>query len=181
MIWQQRLPDCVVAYPFFFLRRKKNSKRKSCKGDAPLTPAAGRDTTTAWGISGKDSVQAAQRGQVRARNVKHSAANILLGFPSKGKAERTAFAPNAETFSAVHNISVGCRSRLARSPGGLGGRSRIEFIVSPLSRRRHNESHFAAEPPERSFFFPLFLSRRKKKRLSAATQSQNLFHQIKTQ
>ena len=89
------------------------------------------------------------------------------------------FCPNTETFSAVHNISVVCLSRLARSLGGLGGRSRIEFIVSPLSRRRHNESHFAAQSPERSFFFPLFLSRRKKKRLLAVTQSQNLCHQIK--
>ena len=86
-------------------------------------------------------------------------------FPSEGKAERTAFAPNTETFSAVHNISVVCLTRLARSPGVLRGRSRIEFIVSPLPRRRHNESHFAAKPPERSFFFPLFLSPRKKKRL----------------
>ena len=83
------------------------------------------------------------------------------------------FCPNTETFSAVHNISVVCLPRLARSPGGLGGRSRIEFIVSPLSRRRHNESHFAAQSPERSFFFPLFLSPRKKKRLLSA-QSENL-------
>ena len=63
----------------------------------------------------------------------------------------------------MHNISVVCLTRLARSPGGLGGRSRIEFIVSPLSRRRHNESHFAAQSPERSFFFPLFLSAEKEK------------------
>ena len=47
-------------------------------------------------------------------------------FPSEGKAERTAFAPNTETFSAVHNISVVCLPRLARSPGVLRGRSRIE-------------------------------------------------------
>ena len=80
-----------------------------------------------------------------------SSGGIRRHLPLEGKAERTAFAPNTETFSAVHNISVGCRSRLARSPGGLGGRSRIEFIVSPLSRRRHNESHFAAEPPECAF------------------------------
>ena len=73
------------------------------------------------------------------------------------------FCPNTETFSAVHKISVSCRSRLARSPGGLGGRSRIEFIVSPLFRRRHNESHFAAQSPERSFFFPLFISAEKEK------------------
>ena len=84
------------------------------------------------------------------------------------------FYPNTETFSALHPTSVTCLSRLARSPGGLGGRSRIEFIVSPLPRRRHNESHFAAQPPERSFFFPLFLYPRKKKRLLSATQSQNL-------
>ena len=81
-------------------------------------------------------------------------------FPSRGSqgwgraarfAERTSFAPNTETFSAVYPISVGCSSRLARFPGGLGGRSRIEFIVSPLSRRRHNESHFAAQSPECAF------------------------------
>ena len=92
--------------------------------------------------------------------------------PSKGKAksgraarlaEQTGFSTNTETFSAVHNISVIYLSRLARSPGGLGGRSRIEFIVSPLLRRRHNESHFAAQSPERSFFFPLFLSAEKEK------------------
>ena len=82
-------------------------------------------------------------------------------FPSKGKAEQTVFAPNTETFSAVHNISVVCLTRLARSPGGLGGRSRIEFIVSPLPRRRHNESHFAAEPPERAFLAKPFFARAK--------------------
>ena len=83
------------------------------------------------------------------------------------------FSPNTETFSAVHPISVAAVIGRARSLGVLRGRSRIEFIVSPLPRRRHNESHFAAEPPERSFFFPLFLSPRKKKRL-LATLSENL-------
>ena len=46
-----------------------------------MTPAVSSDTTTACGISGEGSVQAAQRGQVKARTVKRSAANILLGFP----------------------------------------------------------------------------------------------------
>ena len=46
----------------------------------------------------------------------------------------------------MHNISVGCHSRLARSPGGLGGREPV-----------------AAQSPERSFFFPLFLSAEKEK------------------
>ena len=76
-------------------------------------------------------------------------------------AEQTSFAPNTETFSAVHNISVVCLSRLARSPGGLGGRSRIEFIVSPLPQRRHNESHFAAQSPERAFLAKPFFARAK--------------------
>ena len=103
-------------------------------------------------------------------------------FPSRGSqswdraarlAEQTGFAPNTETFSAVHNISVVCLTRLARSPGVLRGRSRIEFIVSPLPRRRHNESHFAAQSPERSFFFPLFLSAEKEKEVigDAVTKS----------
>ena len=83
VFWRQRLSDCVRANPFFFLRRKKNSKRKSCKWDAPLTPAVSSDTTTAWGISGKDSVQAAQRRQVKTRTVKRPAANIFFGFPSR--------------------------------------------------------------------------------------------------
>ena len=74
----------------------------------------------------------------------------------------------------MHNISVVCLTRLARSPGGLGGRSRIEFIVSPLPRRRHNESHFAAEPPERSFFFPLFLSAEKEKEVIGGAVGKSL-------
>ena len=68
-------PTASVTTLFFFLRRKKNSKRKSCKGDVPLTPAVSSDTTTACGSSGEDSVQAAQRGQVGVRTVKHPAAN----------------------------------------------------------------------------------------------------------
>ena len=71
------------------------------------------------------------------------------------------FAPNTETFSAVHNRSVAAATGRTRSPGVLRGRSRIEFIVSPLPRRRHNESHFAAEPPERAFLAKPFFARAK--------------------
>ena len=94
-----------------------------------MTPAVGNDTTTAWGISGKI--------QYRPHNADRSKRGLLnvlprtfLGFPSEGKAksgravrlaEQTGFAPNTETFSAVYLISVGCRSRLARSPGVSGG------------------------------------------------------------
>ena len=76
-------------------------------------------------------------------------------------AEQTGFAPNTETFSAVHNLSVAAATGRTRSPGVLRGRSRIEFIVSPLPRRRHNESHFAAEPPERAFLAKPFFARAK--------------------
>ena len=76
-------PTASVTTLFFFLRRKKNSKRKSCKGDAPLTPAVISDTTTACGSSGEDSVQAAQRGQVKVQIIKRPAANIFFGFPSR--------------------------------------------------------------------------------------------------
>ena len=56
-------------------------------------------------------------------------------FPSEGKAERTAFAPNAETFSAVHNIFVAAATGHTRSSGVLRGRSRIEprLLISSLS------------------------------------------------
>ena len=69
-------------------------------------------------------------------------------------AEQTGFAPNTETFSAVYAISVSYRSRLARSPGGLGGRSRIEprILISSLSAAAIRGS-LAAQSPERSFFF----------------------------
>ena len=177
---QQRFSDIVRTYPFFFLRRKKNLKKKELQGGCPLDPRCTGETP-------QPHVEAVGRIQYRPHNADRSKRGLLnvlprtiLGFPLRGSqsrgrtarlAEQTHLAPNTETFSAVHNISVVWLSRLARSPGGLGGRSRIEFIVSPLPRRRHNESHFAAEPPERSFFFPLFLSPRKKKRLLAAAQS----------
>ena len=75
--------------------------------------------------------------QTRCRATPHQ--SLRDSFPSRGSqswnhavriADGTAFAPNTETFSAVHNISVVCLSRLARSPGGLGGRSRIEPRIS---------------------------------------------------
>ena len=107
---------------------------------------------------------AALKGEAKDRAVESCRADCrLMGF-----------SPNTETFSAVYPISVAAVIGRARSLGVLRGRSRIEFIVSPLPRRRHNESHFAAQSPERSFFFPLFLSPRKKKRILAATLSENL-------
>ena len=64
-------------------------------------------------------------------------AELPATFPSRGRllfarlAEQTRFAPNKETFSAVHNISVVCLPRLARSPGVSGGGA----ALSSLCRR----------------------------------------------
>ena len=44
--------------------------------------------------------------------------------------ERTSFAPNTATFYAVHIAPVAAATGRTRSLGGLGGRSRIEFIFS---------------------------------------------------
>ena len=84
-----------------------------------------------------------QKNGFAARNL-HLISQLTLTASPQGEAkvgvvplrlaERTSFAPNTETFSAVYAISVSYRSRLARSPGGLGGRSRIEprFLISSL-------------------------------------------------
>ena len=152
-----RLRQCLSV---FLSPEKEKLEKKELQGGCPLDPRCGERHHNRMGYQREDSVQAAQRGQDKARTVKHSAANYPW-LPLEGKAERTVFAPNTETFSAVHNISVAAATGRTRSPGGLGGRSRIEFIVSPLSRRRHNESHFAAQSPERAFLAKPFFARAK--------------------
>ena len=109
-------------------------------------------------------------------------------FPSKGKpkrnraaqlAEQTSFAPNTETFSAVHNISVSYRSRLARSLGVSGGGAALSSLcrrfpggdIMNLTSRRSPLSGLS--------FSLFFFLRRKKKRLLSTMQSKNLCHQSK--
>ena len=75
VFWQQRLPDCVSAYPFFFLRRKKNLKKKELQGGCPLDPRCGERHHNRMRYQRDGSVQVAQRGQIKARTVKHPAAN----------------------------------------------------------------------------------------------------------
>ena len=142
-----------------------------------LITACGRSCLAAARVSSSSASGTAVLGLPRRPiHCRAPASQPSRGSQSKGRAARLAnkhfFAPNTETFSAVYVVSVVCLTRLARSPGVLRGRSRIEFIVSPLPRRRHNESHFAAQSPERSFFFEFFLSPRKKNGL-ASTMSEN--------
>ena len=90
-----------------------------------------------------------------------SSGGIRRYLPLQGKAksgraarlaEQTRFAPNTETFSSVYPISVTYRSRLARSPGGLGGRSRIEPRISTKSLfAGATRGSLAAQSPECAF------------------------------
>ena len=135
---------------------KCNICRHKRAGALHLITACGRSCLAAARVSSSSASGTAGLGSHREPiQYRAPASQPSRGSQSKGRAARgatqTTFAPNTETFSALHSTSVTCLSQLARSPGGLGGRSRIEFIVSPLPRRRHNESHFAAEPPERAF------------------------------
>ena len=86
VFWQQRLPDCVSAYPFFFLRRKKNLKKKELQGGYPLDPHLRWRHHNRMGYQREDGVQVAQRGQVKARTVKHPAANFPW-LPLRGEAK----------------------------------------------------------------------------------------------
>ena len=72
--FQQRLSDCIRANPFFFLRRKKNLKKKELQGGYPLDPPLyGGDTTTACGISGMV--------QYRSHNADRSKRGLLNVLP----------------------------------------------------------------------------------------------------
>ena len=73
-----------------------------------------------------------------------------------------------QVLPRIQKLSPLCTTSLLFVSPGLpvlrgvsGGRSRIEFIVSPLPRRRHNESHFAAQSPERAFLAKPFFARAK--------------------
>ena len=112
----------------------------------------------------------------------------LLRSPQRGR-QRGILprgAQNKRLLPRMQKLSPLCTPPLSVTAPGLpvprgvsGGGAALSSLCRRPFLRRHNESHFAAQSPERSFFFPLFLSPRKKKRLLAATQSQNLCRQIK--
>ena len=165
---------------FLSPEKEKLRKRKSCKGDAPLTPAVGRDTTTAW--------EAVGRLQYRPHNADRSEFRLLNILPRTPRAAGSCRAARRLTlFARIQKLSPLCTLSLSVTAPGLpvlrgvsGGGDALSSLCRRPFLRRHNESHFAAQSPERSFFFPLFLSPRKKKRLLATTQSQNLCRQNKT-
>ena len=94
---------------------------------------------------------------------------MLRGLPDKH------VLPRIQKLFPLCTISLLATSPNLPVPRGVsGGAAALSSLCRRPFLRRYNESHFAAEPPERSFFFPLFLSPRKKKRFEATTQSQNL-------
>ena len=173
MFWQQRLPDCVVAYPFFFLRRKKNEGKKELQGGCPLDPRCGERHHHRMGYQRDGSVQAAQRGQIKARTVKRSAANILLGFPlrgsqSKGRAARLA---NKHFFARTRKLFPLCTTSLLFVSPGLPvpwGVSGGGAALSSLCRRFPGGdimNLISRRSPLSGLSFSLFFFlRRKKKR-----------------
>ena len=125
--------------------------------------------------------EAVGRGQYRSHNADRSEFRLLnvlprtiLGFPSRGSqskgraarlAEETGFAPNTETFSAVYPISVGCRSRLARSPGVSGGGAALSSLCRRFSGGDIMNLTSRRSPLSGLSFSLFFFLRRKKKRL----------------
>ena len=109
LIWRQRFCDSVRAYPFFFLRRKKNSekerplrglrrevrfimsppgKRRHNELNAAPPPETPRGTGKTGAVSDRGRVQSGESFCIRAKAV-HSAiraARFRLCLPLEGKA-----------------------------------------------------------------------------------------------
>ena len=90
--------------------------------------------------------------------------------------------PSKQVLPRTRKLSPLCTPSLSLGSPGLpvsrgvsgGGAALSPGFQLNLCPPEQIGAHSAAQSPERSFFFPLFLSPRKKKRLLAATQSQNL-------
>ena len=76
--FQQRLSDCVRANPFFFLRRKKNLKKKELQGGCPLDPRRAGETP-------QPHVVSAGRIQYRPHNADRSERRLLNVLPRTEK------------------------------------------------------------------------------------------------
>ena len=89
LVLRQRFSDIVRANPFFFLRRKKNLKKKELQGGYPLDPRLRWRHHNRMGYQREDGVQVAQRGQVKAQIIKRPAANYPW-LPLEGKLSASA-------------------------------------------------------------------------------------------
>ena len=119
-----------------------------------MTPAGISDTTTACGSSGEDSVQAAQRGQVKVQIIKRPAANIFFGFPSRA----------AKQGRGNESVSGGDREPRLTEPQRDSCRRSRRMRCSAAARLCRQMLHFASLTEILSLRYRLsvFLSRRKK-------------------
>ena len=83
-IFRQRRSLSVFLSP-----EKEKLEKKELQGGCPLDPRCGERHHHRMGYQREDSVQAAQRGQIKARTVKHSAANYPW-LPLEGKLSASA-------------------------------------------------------------------------------------------
>ena len=105
--------------------------------------------------AGEGSVQAAQRRQVRARTVKHPAANTFFGFPSEGKAksDRAARLANKHFLPRIRKLSPLCTTSLLFVSPGLPV---LRGVSGGVSRSRRS--------PLSGLSFSLFFFLRERKR-----------------
>ena len=131
---------------FSFSGERKTRKRKSRKGDAPLTPAVwGRHHNRMWkqwgGVSTGRTTRTGQSSPF-----KRPAANNLCGGIVPHGSLTDGFSTNTATFFAVHFTSVAAATGRTRSLGGLGGRSRLEFRFSSRVSDESRNSRSGAAP-----------------------------------
>ena len=128
-----------------------------------MTPAKGGDTTTAWGISWRMGYRSHNADRSK-RGLLNILPRTILGFPLRGRLNER-FLPRIQKLSPLCTTSLSLPPPVAPVPWGVSGGGAalspgFSLHLCPLSK---HGAHFAAQPPERSFFFPLFLSAEKEK------------------
>ena len=115
----------------FLSPEKEKLEKKELQGGCPLDPRCGERHHHRMRYQRDGSVQAAQRGQVKARTVKHSAANTFFGFPSRGRLNER-FLPRIQKLSPLCTTSLSLPPPVAPVLRGVSGGG---AALSSLCRR----------------------------------------------
>ena len=121
--FQQRFHDCTSACPFFFLRRKKNLKKKELQGGCPLDPRCAGETpqphvVSAGGFStGPHNADRSERGLLNVLPRTFS----LASQPSKGKPRLGSCRAAREqtSFARIPKLFPLCTTSLSAATPGL--------------------------------------------------------------